>query len=205
MTTPSRSSTWVPSGTSTTLSAPALPCRPLPWPWVPFAPRRYGVSLNDSNDATLRSATNHTSPPLPPSPPSGPPLGTCASRRNATAPAPPSPPFTCRLHSSTNCCCCWGLISVCARPRRFGSAGRACPRLLGGQDVDQLPPPALAELHLAVDEGEQRVVTAPADVLARVEPGAPLPHDDRAGMHGGTVEGLHPEALGLGIAAVPGG
>ena len=40
--------------------------------------------------------------------------------------------------------------------------------------------PAVAELHDAVRRGEQRVVAALADVLAGVEPGAALAHDDRA-------------------------
>src|SRR5205823_10043537 len=81
---------------------PLAPCRPPPWPWTPFVARRKGWSLKPSSDATLRSATSHTSPPLPPSPPSGPPRGTCASRRNDTAPAPPSPAFTWSCASSTN-------------------------------------------------------------------------------------------------------
>src|SRR5437763_1289482 len=102
MTVPSFSLTVVPSGTETRVSEQLAPCRPPPWPWTPFVARRQGWSLKPSSDATLRSATSHTSPPLPPSPPSGPPFGTCASRRNDTAPAPPSPPRTCRPASSTN-------------------------------------------------------------------------------------------------------
>ncbi len=99
---PSRSRTTVPSGTRTSRSAPRRPWRPLPCPWVPSPPRRWGWSRKASREATLRSATSHTSPPEPPSPPSGPPRATCASRRNATAPAPPSPAFTCSCASSTN-------------------------------------------------------------------------------------------------------
>ena len=48
------------------------------------------------------------------------------------------------------------------------------------QHVDELAALAAAELHLAVGEGEQRVVAAAADVLAGVEAGAPLAHDDGA-------------------------
>ena len=80
-----------------TRSAPAEPCFFLPEPCVPDVALRCGWSRNASSDATLRFARSQTSPPLPPSPPSGPPCGTCASRRNATAPAPPSPAFTLQL------------------------------------------------------------------------------------------------------------
>ena len=48
------------------------------------------------------------------------------------------------------------------------------------QDVDELAAAALAELHDAVGLGEQRVVAAAADVVARVELRAALAHDDRA-------------------------
>src|SRR5687768_250 len=41
----------------------------------------------------------------------------------------------------------------------------------------------LAELHAAVRLGEQRVVRAGADVLARTVLGAALAHDDVAGNH----------------------
>ena len=49
-------------------------------------------------------------------------------------------------------------------------------------DVDDLAALALAELHRAVDQREQRVVATDADVLAGVEPGAALADDDRAGV-----------------------
>src|SRR5690606_1268937 len=42
-------------------------------------------------------------------------------------------------------------------------------------------------------------------VLARVEPGAALAHEDRARAHLGAVEHLHAEALGVRVAAVLGG
>ena len=47
--------------------------------------RRWGWSRKASSEATLRSATSHTSPPLPPSPPFGPPSATGPSRRNDDA------------------------------------------------------------------------------------------------------------------------
>src|SRR3954464_9487073 len=82
-------------------SLPDEPCWSLPLPWTPLPARRWGWSRNASRDATLRSATSHTSPPLPPSPPLGPPSTTGPSRRNDTLPAPPSPPRTFSCASST--------------------------------------------------------------------------------------------------------
>src|SRR5690606_17831403 len=61
------------------------------------------------------------------------------------------------------------------------------------------------ETHLAIDQREQRVVLAPADILARVEAGAALAHDDRASADGLAAVGLDAEHLRLRIAAVPGG
>src|SRR5215472_11180784 len=55
---------------------------------------------------------------------------------------------------------------------------------------------------LAVDEREQRVVTAGADVLAGVELGAALANDDRAGRHRLAAEHLDAEHLRLRVAAV---
>src|SRR5205807_8345454 len=75
--------------------------------------------------------------------------------------------------------------------------------LLGVEDVDELPALAGAELDLAGGQGEERVVAALADVLAGVNARAPLADDDRASVHLATVEHLHTQALGLGIAAVP--
>ena len=68
--------------------------------------------------------------------------------------------------------------------------------------IDDLAALARAELHRTVGQREQRVVAATPDVLARVELGAALAHDDGAGGHGLAVEHLHAEALGIGIAAV---
>jgi len=81
---------------------------------------------------------------------------------------------------------------------------RVLRRLLR-QHVDELAALALAELHHAVRGREQGVVAAAADVLARVEPGAALAHEDRAGGDDLAVEPLHAEALCCGVAAVAGG
>ena len=51
-----------------------------------------------------------------------------------------------------------------------------------GSTSTTLRPLRVAELHRAVDEREQRVVATDADVLAGVELGATLAHDDRAGV-----------------------
>jgi hypothetical protein len=64
--------TTVPSGTLTSSRRPDGRGA-LPLPWVPSSARRNGWSRKASSEATLWSATSHTSPPLPPSPPSGPP------------------------------------------------------------------------------------------------------------------------------------
>src|SRR5947209_8399275 len=104
-----------------------------------------------------------TSPPRPPSPPLGPPRGTNFSRRKAMQPLPPSPAFTRIRTSSMNN---WkGLLRDQAV----------------SLDADKLAhPAAVAELHDAGDLRKQRIVLAPADVLARFDLGAALPHDDRS-------------------------
>src|SRR5204863_6683658 len=90
------------------------------------------------------------------------------------------------------------------------SGGPAAPdearqQLLRRQHVDEPATPPAAELHQTVGGGEQRVVAAPADVVAGVELRAPLADDDRAGAHGGAVEDLHAQALGRGVTPVAGG
>src|SRR5271167_2524813 len=74
-----------------------------------------------------------------------------------------------------------------------------------GQDVDQLAALARAELDHTIAHGEQRVVAPPAHVHPRVEVGAPLADQDRAGLDSRAIEGLHPEALGPRVTAVSGG
>src|SRR6478672_1002150 len=58
------------------------------------------------------------------------------------------------------------------------------------------------EEHVALHQGEQRVVLAHADVGAGVELGAALAHDDGTGADEFTAESLHAEHLGLGIPPV---
>src|SRR5712692_5652650 len=74
-----------------------------------------------------------------------------------------------------------------------------------GLDVDEVPPAAGSELHLALGQREQRVVAAPADVDPRMEVRAPLAHDDGPGPDHLAVEDLDSEALRVGVPAVAGG
>src|SRR5690606_10710858 len=59
--------------------------------------------------------------------------------------------------------------------------------------VDHLAATLHAELDRARGQSEQRVVTATADVVARVELGAALPDEDLARLHDLTTEPLHTE------------
>src|SRR3954466_6129301 len=61
------------------------------------------------------------------------------------------------------------------------------------------------ELHGAGRAGVQRVVAAHADALAGLEAAAALADDDLAAGDGLAGEHLHPEALGVRVAAVAGG
>src|SRR3990172_13390960 len=60
------------------------------------------------------------------------------------------------------------------------------------------------ELHHPQRLGEDREVAAHADVHARVNASAPLPHDDGAGEHQLAVVALDAQPLGLAVAAVLG-
>ena len=57
---------------------------------------------------------------------------------------------------------------------------------------------------VAGGQGEQRVVLAAADAVARVELGAALPDDDLAGLDDLAAEALDAQALGVGVATVAG-
>src|SRR5262249_5398266 len=58
------------------------------------------------------------------------------------------------------------------------------------------------ERDRALDEGEDGVVAAQSDIVARMELGAALAHDDVAGHDDLAAEALDAEAASLGIAAV---
>src|SRR5579862_2884993 len=61
---------------------------------------------------------------------------------------------------------------------------------------------AVVEHDAAVDEREQGVILADADVAARIEFGPALADEDVAADHGFAAELLHAEALACGITAV---
>ena len=88
---------------------------------------------------------------------------------------------------------------------RDGEPGRGlrCRALLGDY-ADDAPRLAGGEDHAAGSFGEQGVVGADAHVDAGTEPGAPLPHEDGAGLDGLAGERFDTQALSVGIAAVPG-
>jgi hypothetical protein len=71
-------------------------------------------------------------------------------------------------------------------------------------DIDDTATTSHAELHTAVGSGEQGVVAATADVLAGVETGTALTHDDRTCRCNLAVKQLHTQTLGLGVPAVAG-
>src|SRR5690606_37599395 len=75
----------------------------------------------------------------------------------------------------------------------------------GRNDVDDLAAALRSELDRTGREREQGVVPAASDVVAGVEVGATLTHDDLTGVDELAAEALHAEALRIGVAAVLGG
>ena len=91
-------------------------------------------------------------------------------------------------------------------PLRRGDPGR-CPRasgwLLDRVNADDAAARAVIfELHASVDLRKQRVVLAEADVQARPETAAALPHEDRPAGHDVAVEPLDAEPLRIAVAAI---
>src|SRR5690606_10246579 len=80
----------------------------------------------------------------------------------------------------------------------LGRGGRGLDRDIGSALQ------SLAERNGAFGQGEQRVVAAHADVLARPPGGAALTHDDVAGYGRLAAEQLDAQAAPRGIAAVTG-
>src|SRR5207302_4860423 len=76
--------------------------------------------------------------------------------------------------------------------------------LVDRKHVDQATTFAAAELDPTVRDGKQGVIAASADVVARMEVGAPLANDDGASLHGGAVIDLDPEPLGVAVPPVAG-
>jgi hypothetical protein len=75
-------------------------------------------------------------------------------------------------------------------------------RKLAGDDAYGPAAAAHTKLNLAFDQREQRVVTAAADALARVEVRTALADDDLTRVHLLASETLDAEALGVRVAAV---
>src|SRR6478672_9176621 len=171
---------------------------------------------------TLGSTRRITLPPGPPLPPSGPPSGLNFSRCTEATPLPPRPAVTCSVTRSTNvgtamgapsCASLWtisgkygeGAPCVLSRAPLRGRVTSSRPRSLGGRDhVDDAAAALGAELDVAADQGEQRVVAAAADAAARVEVGAALAHDDLAGVDQLAAVALHTEPLGVRVPTVLG-
>src|SRR5690606_8968766 len=103
------------------------------------------------------------------------------SRRKLATPLPPLPAMTSMVASSTNFISNPEAKKPCRMRQGFCRAGNGVPLLCGHDRHDLLVQRALeAELNLAVDQREQGVILADADVGAGVETGAALAHDDRA-------------------------
>jgi hypothetical protein len=82
-------------------------------------------------------------------------------------------------------------------------ARAATDRLSGGDDwVDIDPPTCAIEPDVAVNEREDRVITAKADVLTRQKLRPALAHDDVAGHDHLAAEFFHTEPFADAVAAV---
>ena len=70
-------------------------------------------------------------------------------------------------------------------------------------DLD--PAAAAIELHEAIDQGEERIVTALTDARPCLENRAQLPHEDISGTDLLAAKPLHAATLGIGIPTVAAG
>jgi len=99
-----------------------------------------------------------------------------------------------------------------AAPGRDNPAGctlpavpvRRCRSGVGRLHADELAVARATylELHLAIGQGEEGVVTSATDVVAGVEARATLPHDDAASSDRLTAEQLHAKAFAFRIATI---
>src|SRR5215213_5005245 len=94
-----------------------------------------------------------------------------------------------------------GTLSGCRRSLLRGR-GRRRRRLRRVYAYELAVTPLVLELHDAVDEREQRVVLAPADVLARLPLRPALAREDVAAEHALAAELLKPEPLRVRVAPV---
>ena len=76
--------------------------------------------------------------------------------------------------------------------------------LRGRQHRNVLAVAARAEGNDPINKGKERMIAAEADVSARIELRPTLAHDDVSGDYPLPAEPLDAEALGVGVASVPG-
>src|SRR6478735_5617660 len=193
----------VPTGIFSVMSSPAAPNMSEPMPCSPRLASCRREKRKSTSVLRFGSATANTWPPRPPSPPLGPPNSLYFSWRNETQPFPPSPAATSMKASSTNFMV---LSGGKTKPRQVGALSLpGAGEINSGRDHAHgvLVQRALdREGHVPVDQREQRVVLADADVAAGVELGAALAHDDGTGADQFAAERLDAQHLRLRIAAV---
>src|SRR5258706_224796 len=108
---------------------------------------------------------------------------------------------------SSGCCtrstACSGMDASCATHKKQAPAGRglfseakSCLQLLHAHRLT-IARALDGVAHFAVDQCEQRMVLADADIAAGLELGAALTNDDRAGRNGLAAEHLDAEHLRL--------
>src|SRR5205823_4731897 len=80
------------------------------------------------------------------------------------------------------------------------------PLLLSGNDTDYMFPSGsfCAERYFPSSLREQGVIPADPDVVAGVDTGSTLAHDDFACAHQLSAKPFDPEPLGLGVSAIAG-
>jgi len=86
-----------------------------------------------------------------------------------------------------------------ATRRDLGGSG------FGGDYLYQLSAVPSTETNNTVGGSEQRVITATPHIVAGMNLGAALTHNDRARKHPPTVKDFHTEALSVGVATVSSG
>jgi hypothetical protein len=91
-----------------------------------------------------------------------------------------------------------------ASPFVLRASGPAACLSRGGEDADGLAAALGTERDGTGGQGEQRVVATPADQVTRVELGTALTKDDLAGLDLLATVTLDTQALGRGVATVPG-
>src|SRR5207247_10284705 len=93
--------------------------------------------------------------------------------------------------------------SVDQRGAKNSTGANACAALRRFPNADELAhPSAVAKLDHSGHFGKQRVVLAPADILARFQPRCPLPYDNRTAGHQLSAEDLDAKTLRVGVAPV---